>query len=144
MGVSPPWVQIPLPPPVALYIKFDIIKMDFEVIYFKDNLGNSPIEKFLIELKKTNSALSGQAFKGIEKLRNRVYHREPLSKHVEPGIWELRIRAGSSILRILYTFEKGQIIVLLHVFIKKQQKTPIGELEVARKRLKKFKEGGTK
>jgi phage-related protein len=73
---------------------------------------------------------------GIEKLRNRAYHREPLSKHIEPGLWELRIRLGTDILRIVYTFDKGQIIILLHAFVKKQQKTPKSELEIARKRLK--------
>jgi len=97
------------------------------------------VEEFLIELKRTNSVLAGQAFKGIEKLRNRAYHKEPLSKHLEPGLWELRIKAGTDILRIIYTFERGQIIILLQGFIKKDQKTPAGDLEMARKRLKEIK-----
>lgn len=62
-----------------------------------------------------------------------------MSKHLEAGLWELRIRAGTDILRIIYTFSKGRIIILLHVFIKKQQKTPARELEIARKRLKEVK-----
>lgn len=123
-----------------LYIKFDIMTMDFEVIYYQDYSGNRPVEDFLVQLKKTNRSLAGQAFKGIEKLRNRIYHKEPLSKHLESGLWELRIRSENNILRIGYTFSKGQIIILLHVFIKKQQKTPISELEIARNRLKELKE----
>lgn len=114
--------------------------MDFEVIYYQGESGKRPVEEFLIAIKKTNRSLAGQTLKGIEKLRNRVYHKEPLSKHLEPGLWELRIQSGNNILRIIYTFTKGKIIILLHGFIKKQQKTPARELEVARSRLKQLKQ----
>ncbi len=113
--------------------------MDFKIVYYKDNSGNSPIEEFLLELKRSNNPLAEQALKGLEKLKKRVYHKEPLSKYLELGLWELRIKAGSNILRTIYTFEKGQIIILLHIFIKKQQKTPARELEIARNRLKQLK-----
>lgn len=93
----------------------------------------------MIGLKKVNLVLAQQAFRGIGKLRNRTYHKEPLSKYIESGLWELRIRVGTDILRVLYTFAKGRIIILLHVFIKKQEKTPVGELEIARARLKELR-----
>jgi len=114
--------------------------MDFEILYYRDSLGHSSVEKFLLDLGLTNERLFNQAAKGLEKLRNRAYHKEPLSKYVESGLWELRIRAGKDILRILYTFTKGQKIFLLHIFIKKQQKTQAKELEMARKRSKELKE----
>lgn len=110
--------------------------MDFQIVYYKDSVGNNPVHEFLLGLSRTNLALYNQTFKGLNKLRNRAYHKEPLSKHLETGLWELRIKKGTDILRIIYTFEKGQIILLLHGFIKKDQKTPGNELEVARKRLK--------
>jgi phage-related protein len=113
--------------------------MEFEIDFYNDIQGKSPIEEFLDQLKITHKILWKQALKGIEKLRNRVYHKEPLSKHLESGLWELRIKAGTDILRVIYTFRKRQIIILLHVFIKKEQKTPAGELEIARKRLKEIK-----
>lgn len=114
--------------------------MDFEVIYYQDSSGKNPVEEFLVDLKRFNNPLAGQAFKGIEKLRNRAYHREPLSKHLEAGLWELRVRSGTDILRIIYTFDKGRIVILLHGFIKKDQKIPVGDLEMARIRLKELKE----
>lgn len=113
--------------------------MEFEIKYYLDSFGNDPINEFLLDLARNNKDLYGQVIKGIEKIRNRVYHREPLSKYIKPGLWELRVIAGTDILRIFYTFKKGQIIILLHVFIKKQQKTPQGELEIARKRLRELK-----
>jgi phage-related protein len=113
--------------------------MEFEINYYENNLGERPVEKFLLALGKTNLKLQAKAFEGITKLRNKAYHKEPLSKYIEPGLWELRIKARSDILRIIYTFTKGQIIILLHGFIKKQQKTSVGELEISRQRLKEIK-----
>lgn len=113
--------------------------MEFEITFYKDAQTNNPIEEFLLELAKDNRVLVAQTRKGIEKLRNRAYHTEPLSRYIESGLWELRIKARTDILRILYTFRKGKVIVLLHIFVKKKQKTSIGELEIARKRLKEIK-----
>lgn len=113
--------------------------MEFKIKYYLDSKGDNLIEKFLLELKRVNNPLLQQTLKGLEKLRNRVYHREPLSEYLEPGLWELRIKAGTDILRIIYTFDKGQVIILLHIFVKKQQKIPSGELEIARKRLREIK-----
>lgn len=110
--------------------------MEFEIVFYKDAKGNSPIEEFFLELGKSNQALLVKSRHSISKLRYRFYHTEPLSKYVEPDLWELRVKSGSDVLRILYTFKKGKIIILLHVFIKKQQKTPKNELEIARNRLK--------
>lgn len=110
--------------------------MEFEIIFYKDSEGKSPIEEFFLELRKSNRDLLVKSRQSIRKLRYRFYHKEPLSKYLEPGLWELRVKSGSDILRILYTFKKGRIIILLHVFVKKAQKTPVGELEIARNRLK--------
>ena len=114
--------------------------MDFEISFYKDAEGKSPVEEYLLKLSTVNRMLVAKTRSGIEKLRNRAYHRPPLSKHIESGLWELRVNAGNDILRVLYTFEKGQVIILLHGFVKKQQKMPISELETARKRLKELKE----
>lgn len=110
--------------------------MEFKIDYYQDKNGEKLVEIFLQNLEIINNRLAKQAYIGIEKLRNRAYHKEPLSKHLESGLWELRVKAGNDILRIIYTFAKGQLIILIHVFVKKAQKTPVGELEMARKRLK--------
>ena len=109
--------------------------MEFEVKFYKDSSGKSPIEEFLLKLSDNNLVLVTKTRESIEKLRNRIYHREPFSKHIEKGLWELRVKSGTDILRIFYTFEQGRIIILLHIFVKKKQKTPTKELEIARNRL---------
>lgn len=109
--------------------------MEFEIIFYKDDKGNNPIEEFLLKLSESNLRLVFRTREAIDKLRNRAYHKEPFSKYIEPDLWELRVKSGTDILRIFYTFEKGRIIILLHVFIKKKQKAPVKELEITRKRL---------
>lgn len=113
--------------------------MDFEITFYKEISGKSPIEEFLLKLAKSNKILVEKSKQGIEKLKNRAYHREPLSKHIESGLWELRIKSSTDILRIFYTFDKGKIIILLHIFVKRKQKTPLNELEIARKRMREVK-----
>ncbi|MBR4515337.1 MAG: type II toxin-antitoxin system RelE/ParE family toxin [Lachnospiraceae bacterium] len=69
--------------------------------------------------------------------------REPLSKELEDGIFELRTIEGSDIVRILYFFDKGKIIIATNGFVKKQQKTPRNEIELAKKRRTDYhKKGG--
>lgn len=58
--------------------------------------------------------------------------REPYSKNLEDGIFELRIKSGSDISRILYFFFVGDKAVLTNGFIKKTQKTPRKEIEKAK------------
>lgn len=53
--------------------------MDFKILYYSNDSGKSPIEEFLLELKRSSSPLAEQTLKGLEKLKNRAYHKEPLS-----------------------------------------------------------------
>lgn len=59
--------------------------------------------------------------------------REPYSKHLSEGIFELRAQVGSDISRVLYFFYVDQHIVLTNGFIKKTQKTPPQEIEKAKR-----------
>lgn len=63
--------------------------------------------------------------------------REPHVKHIEGKIWELRAKAGEGIARGLYVTASGRRVVVLHVFVKKSQKTPRIALNTARERAKK-------
>jgi phage-related protein len=58
---------------------------------------------------------------------------EPYSKHLVDGIFELRAKVGSDISRVFYFFVIGKRIVLTNGFIKKTQKTPKSEIELAKK-----------
>lgn len=60
--------------------------------------------------------------------------REPYSKALDDGIFELRAKQGSDISRILYFFVVGNRVILTNGFVKKSRKTPIRELDLAKKR----------
>ena len=60
--------------------------------------------------------------------------REPYSKHVEDGIFELRCKFGSDITRVMYFFFYRGKIILTNGFVKKTQKTPVAEIQLAKAR----------
>jgi len=62
----------------------------------------------------------------------------PLVRALGGGLWEVRIRLDNRIARLIFCVEKSSI-VLLHGFIKKQQSTPIIELDLAKQRLRQIK-----
>ena len=105
--------------------------------------GTSPIEEFLDSLDSKTRARFRWS---MEQLRVRnVTAREPLVKHLEDKLWELREESRGNIYRIIYFFFAGRRIVFLHGFVKKSQKTPKRELDTARARYEDFikqEEGG--
>jgi len=60
----------------------------------------------------------------------------PHTRSLDKGLFELRVKGKEGIGRIFYCIRIGKRIVMLHVFIKKSQKTPKKELEIAIKRMK--------
>lgn len=60
----------------------------------------------------------------------------PHIRHLEGPIWELRMKGREGIARGLYVTADKRRVVVLRVFVKKTQKTPKKELEIARKRHK--------
>lgn len=60
-------------------------------------------------------------------------------KHLEGKLWELRITGKDGISRAIYLTASGRRLVIVRVFIKKTQKTPPAELQLARQRAKELK-----
>jgi phage-related protein len=60
-------------------------------------------------------------------------------KHLADKLWELRIRGRDGIARAIYLTAVQQRVVIVRVFIKKTQKTPKQELELARHRAKELR-----
>ena len=65
----------------------------------------------------------------------------PISKALGKGLFELRCQGKEGIGRVLYCTMVNREIVLLHGFIKKTQKTPPHELEIAKRRMKEAHRG---
>jgi len=65
---------------------------------------------------------------GLERIR------EPHVKHLQGPLWEMRLKGKDGISRALYVTAVGQRVVVVRVFLKKTQKTPHREIELALKR----------
>jgi phage-related protein len=61
------------------------------------------------------------------------------SKSLGDGLWELRLQGRDGIARAIYVTAAGRRIVIVRVFVKKTQKTPGHDLELARKRAKEIR-----
>lgn len=62
--------------------------------------------------------------------------REPHVKHLQGPLWEMRMIGKDGIARALYLTAKGKRVVVVRVFVKKTQKTPRREIELALSRAK--------
>ena len=61
---------------------------------------------------------------------------QPHVKHLQGRLWEMRLRGRDGIARALYVTVPGQRVVVVRVFVKKTQKTPRREMELALERAK--------
>ncbi len=64
---------------------------------------------------------------------------EPHTKAMSQGLFELRLKGTEGIARVFYCTQIGRRIVMLHSFVKKSNRTPQRELDVAIKRMKEVK-----
>lgn len=118
--------------------------MAWTINFYKDSKGKEPIKEFLISLSDEGRA---KVLKLLGMIKTYgVLLKEPYTRQVKDKIRELRTNDKYGEIRILYFAYTGRTIVLLHGFIKKTEKTPTGEIEIAEKRLKDYTEryGGKK
>ena len=110
--------------------------MKFEVQFYEKENGERPAEEFMLSVDdKMRAKLSGLVKVLAEKGNNL---REPYSKYLEDGIFELRGMVGNNISRVLYFFYYEGKIILTNGFIKKTQKTPRKQIKLAKERRKDY------
>lgn len=104
---------------------------EFEVLFYDKPDGSEPVKEFLLSV---DNKMRARLLRTIELLaHNGTALRLPYSEHLTDGIFEIRAKSGSNISRVLYFFVIGKRIVLTNGFIKKTQKTPKNEIEIAKK-----------
>lgn len=105
---------------------------EFEIIFYETADGKCPVADFMNSLPKK---MREKIFKSIDLLRIKGNSlREPYSKSLDDGIFELRCKVGSDITRTLYFFYMGKKIILTNGFTKKSQRTPQNEIDLAKAR----------
>ncbi|MCL2078622.1 MAG: type II toxin-antitoxin system RelE/ParE family toxin [Oscillospiraceae bacterium] len=116
----------------------------YKVITYKDRSGNDEVADYIQELNGKMKANKDARIKYskiiryIDRLRTYgVAIGEPTIKHIEgTDLWELRPTND----RIFFAYWKDNIFVLLSHFVKKSQKTPLKEIERAKRNMKDFVE----
>jgi phage-related protein len=111
----------------------------FSVVFFLTDAGNEPVRDWLKTLTIEERKTIGE---DIKLVQFRWPLGLPLVRKLEADLWEVRSRiAPGKSARVFFTV-KGSLMVLVHGFIKKSQKTPQKELNLARNRKKQWLERG--
>ena len=107
------------------------IMAEFEVTFYEKLNGDCPVEEFILSLDVKMRAKMLGLLELLEEKGNQL--REPYSKHLEDGIFEIRCKVGNDITRVLYFFYYDRKIILTNGFVKKTQKTPPIQIKIAKK-----------
>ena len=108
-----------------------------EVIFYKTQNDDCPIEKFLDSLSAKQAKKVTWVLSLIEEL---AFVPKQYFKKLEgtDEVWEVRIDVGSDTFRLLGFFDKGNLVILTNGFAKKTQKTPASEIALAEARKKDY------
>ena len=104
-----------------------------EIKFYTTQSGKSPVVEFL-------DSLNSKQAKKVTWVLNLIESTPRVPKDYfkkltgTSGIWEVRIQSGSNIFRLLGFLDNGKFVVLTNGFIKKSQKTPRNEIEIAEQR----------
>jgi phage-related protein len=100
-----------------------------EIVFYETESGNCPVDDFLNGLNDKHRA---KAIRNLELLQEFGHLLGGgFVDHVQDGIYELRVSFGGNISRVLYFVPAGDLIVLLHGFVKKTNKIPPAEIKTA-------------
>ena len=102
------------------------------VKFFRTPSGNEPVREWLRSLTPEDRRHIGEDIKTVQFGWPMGM---PMIEKIEPGLWEIWSKDLSfGIARVFFTIDDN-VTILLHAFIKKSQKLPVDDLNLARKRL---------
>lgn len=107
--------------------------MKWKIILYETPSGQPVVEKFLDSLQKEPLSKLLRELDLLEEYG--IQLGMPHVRSMSGGLYELRVR-GKVDVRCFYVYADGRRIFILHGFVKKQQRTPRGELDIARARKK--------
>jgi phage-related protein len=106
------------------------------LVFYRSGGGKEPVREWLKALDAADRHAVGQ---DLMRAQWRWPVGMPLCRPMGQGLWEIRTELPSNrIARVLLCLDDG-VLVALHAFIKKTQKTPDDELTLARRRQKELK-----
>lgn len=112
----------------------------YDVIFYDLPDGSKPVKDFMDTLDEKMFAKIVRTIDMLKQVGPTL--RLPYSEHLDDGIFEIRVKQGSNITRELYFFFIGKKIILTNGFVKKTQKTPKNQIELAKKYRAEYKSRG--
>ena len=106
--------------------------MDYKIEYYSEEVGEQ-----ILDLPDTIAARYVVLTRRMTAVCANL--GAPHTDSFGDGLFELRLKGAEGIGRVFFCTLVGRRIVMLHSFIKKTQKTPLKEIEIARKRMKEVK-----
>lgn len=108
----------------------------WRIEYYSTSSGKAPVQEFIEGLPDKPRA---KVYNTLELLVEfGINLRLPHAKKVTgTPLWELRV-LGEQSLRFFYIAKIGKVFLLLHGFVKKEQKTPRKEIKTAMERLRNY------
>lgn len=108
--------------------------MKFRVEFYETPSGEQPVLRFLESL---TPRLRRKVSSFLQVLQNQgPYLREPYTKCLDDGIFELRCQLGSDAVRLLFFYFEDRIIIVTNGFMKRSRKAPLKEIRLAKQRKK--------
>ena len=109
---------------------------EYTCIFYETQDRKSPVEEFIESLDAETQDKFILKQQLLEDFGPQL--RYPHTDHLGEGIFELRFKGKEGQVRVLFFFFYGKRIIFTHGFVKKTQKTPRKEIEIALKRRKDF------
>ena len=103
------------------------------VRFFKTLKGKEPVREWLSDPRQLKPEDRKSIGTDIKTVQYGWPMGMPMVRKLEPELWEVRSIISNGIARVLFTVQEN-IMVLLHGFIKKSQKTPKEDIDLARER----------
>lgn len=101
--------------------------------FYVSPAGKAPVRDWLLAMDQDDRRVVG---KDIQKVEFGWPIGMPYCRPLGRGLWEVRSDISSGrIARVLFCLTDGDMI-LLHAFVKKTQKTPLQEIDLALRRKK--------
>ena len=106
------------------------VEFRLKVVFYRTRSGSEPVRDWLQGLTRDEKRIIGEDIKTVQFGWPLGM---PLIRKLESDLWEVRSHLRNKIARVLFTIENDNMI-LLHGFIKKSQKTPKEDIQLAEKR----------
>ena len=117
-------------------MRSDPLQKILDIRFFCTNSGVEPVRDWIRDFRKEDKRAIGEDIKTVQFGWPLGM---PLLRNLGTGLWEIRSHLSNGRTARIIFFIENKTMILVHGFIKKTQKTPASEIDLAKKRQRQFK-----